>query len=350
MALPLRDQKHQYLKYEGLQYTDADITDFKTRLGKIYRRESTRMLKDKVYSLAELGGGYLRLEACWRRMSWIDFILAMGLHIAEEIYSVGFYAYWAESARKIPNKGDLSAYWVGSHQQGIFLVHPSYTLIRDLMLRLCHRLITCSIVGRSQAVKKVTVTALFYLRGMDVGSVNVPYMLACYLRLFASGGKQGVMIFRGQFVARLVRLQIYVELDDTWAWVASGPERQQVAMTGALEAAKDAPVADEGASAVPALVQAPQPSPPTAGLAKTMAQRLARVEEDVHEIRGALGEQREVLNSMACNFSQFSTWTVVGLSQMMSQAGVRYISYADFHIPYMRCSRRRTDDVSTSTA
>ncbi|GJW80725.1 hypothetical protein Tco_0144700, partial [Tanacetum coccineum] len=53
------------------------------------------------------------------------------------------------------------------------------------------------------------------------------------------------------------------------------------------------------------------------------AQRLARVEEDVHEIRGALGEHRE--------------------------AGVRYTSYADFQILYVRRTKRRTDDVSTST-
>ncbi|GKD23179.1 hypothetical protein Tco_1224882, partial [Tanacetum coccineum] len=32
MALPLRDQRHQYIRFEGLQYTDADIADFKTRI------------------------------------------------------------------------------------------------------------------------------------------------------------------------------------------------------------------------------------------------------------------------------------------------------------------------------
>ncbi|GKF78570.1 hypothetical protein Tco_0234138, partial [Tanacetum coccineum] len=134
---------------------------------------------------------------------------------------------------------------------------PSYTLIRDPILRLCHMLIACSITRRSQAPKKVTVTDLFHPRGMDVGSVNVPYLLARYLRLFASGRKHGAMISDSQFVARLaehfgllieerlqgltvivrdlpvidmaelVRLQICVELDDTWAWVPAGPARQE---------------------------------------------------------------------------------------------------------------------------
>nr|GFC78832.1 hypothetical protein [Tanacetum cinerariifolium] len=73
------------------------------------------------------------------------------------------------------------------------------------MLRLCHRLIACNIAGRSQAPENVTVTNLFYLREMDVGSINILYLLTRYLRLFASGKKQEAMIFRGQFVTRLAK-------------------------------------------------------------------------------------------------------------------------------------------------
>ncbi|GKE51466.1 hypothetical protein Tco_1486622, partial [Tanacetum coccineum] len=42
MALSPRDQRHQYLRFEGLEYTDADITDFEERLGRIYGREIPR--------------------------------------------------------------------------------------------------------------------------------------------------------------------------------------------------------------------------------------------------------------------------------------------------------------------
>ncbi|GJV41017.1 hypothetical protein Tco_1419457, partial [Tanacetum coccineum] len=55
---------------------------------------------------------------------------------------------------------------------------PSYTSIKDPILRLCYKFIAYSIAGRSQAPEKVIVTDLFYLRGMDVSSVNVPYLLA----------------------------------------------------------------------------------------------------------------------------------------------------------------------------
>ncbi|GJR87213.1 hypothetical protein Tco_0211224 [Tanacetum coccineum] len=123
---------------------------------------------------------------------------------------------------------------------------------------------------------------------MDVGSVNVPYLLARYLRLFASGIKQGAMISGGQFVAT----------------------------AGAPEATKDALVVDEGAQTDPAPVQAPQPPPP----ARTMPQRIARLEEDVHEIRVALGEQREVMDAMARDFSRFTVWAARGISQLLDSA------------------------------
>ncbi|GJV33740.1 hypothetical protein Tco_1394140 [Tanacetum coccineum] len=82
MDLLPRDQTHQYLR------------DYSTLMliSHILRRRcgwSTGMLRDRVYSLAELGGGYLRLEARWYNVSFLE----------------------AESARQIPDKGDLSAYW-----------------------------------------------------------------------------------------------------------------------------------------------------------------------------------------------------------------------------------------------
>ncbi|GKA33517.1 hypothetical protein Tco_0719946 [Tanacetum coccineum] len=345
MALPPIDQRYQYLRFEGLQYTEGDIDDFEMSLAKIYRRE---VHKVQVFDFGGLPD--LMAEELSNRML-MEHRDAQGQSVFGEAML------------------DLDIARALQFQLGRFRRHMSW-----------RELIACSIAGRSQAPKKVTITDLFYLRGMDVGSVNIPYLLARYLRLFASGRKQGAMISGGQFVAllaehfgllteerllgltmivrdlpvidmaKLVRLEICVELDDTCAWVASRPERQPDAAAGALEAAEDAPVADEGALAVPAPVQATQPPPLVAGSARTIAQRLARVDKDVHEIHEALGEQREIFDSMARDFSRFSTWMVFRLSQMMSQAGVKYTSYADFQIPYARRTKRRTDGASTSTA
>nr|GEY68309.1 hypothetical protein [Tanacetum cinerariifolium] len=43
MALPPKDQRYQYLRFEGLQYTEGDIADYETRLAKIYMREVHRV-------------------------------------------------------------------------------------------------------------------------------------------------------------------------------------------------------------------------------------------------------------------------------------------------------------------
>nr|GEZ44410.1 hypothetical protein [Tanacetum cinerariifolium] len=129
-------------------------------------------------------------------------------------------------------------------------------------------MIACSISGKGQAPEKVTSIDLFYLRTMDRGTANVPYLLAKYLFRHAGGGRAGLGY---QGVTSL------------------GPERQQAAAAGAPEAAKDAPAADEGAQAVPAPVQAPQPSTPApqpsppAPQHQTITQRIERLEEEAFD-------------------------------------------------------------------
>ncbi|GKB08785.1 hypothetical protein Tco_0837097, partial [Tanacetum coccineum] len=168
----------EYLEYEkkGLEYTDANIADFKERLERIYSREIHR---DQVVDFL-----------------WMPELMRDGLFarmVMEHHDDPGVVVFtsraWgrlfdtrgplSESERMIPGKGDVHGYWRDISTAGDFLgPPPSYTLIRDPVLRLFHRMIAYSIAGRSQAPEKVTVMDLFYLRGMDVGSVNVPYLLA----------------------------------------------------------------------------------------------------------------------------------------------------------------------------
>ncbi|GJU70387.1 hypothetical protein Tco_1256646 [Tanacetum coccineum] len=163
-------------------------------------------------------------------MTWRQFILALGLHTEEEMPEAGFEAYSQGSERVIPDKGDLRDYWMEISFDRDFLgLSPSYVFILDPVRRLCHRMIAYSISGKGQAPKKVIGVDLFYLRSMDRGTANVPYLLAQYLFRHAKGRKSGTRI------------------GDSWAWVASGPERQPDATVGASRATEDAPVADEGA-------------------------------------------------------------------------------------------------------
>ncbi|GJX99309.1 hypothetical protein Tco_0356328 [Tanacetum coccineum] len=388
MAPPPRNLRHQYLRHEGLQYNDADILDFESRLTRIYKREmhrvhvfdfgglsdlmadrlSTRMLMEHkdaqghsvftsrawrrlfdirgplvyelileffstfrfgeaVTDLDTVGVLQFQLGGVRRRMSWREFILALGLYTSKEMQTIG-----------ISSAGDFLS------------ITPSYTAIRDPILRLCHRLIACSIAGRSQALEKVTVTDLFYLRGIDVGLVNVSYLLA---RLLTAEILQGLTVIALELpvidMVELVRLQICMDINDTCAWVAMGPERHPDVATGAPRVAQDAPVVDEGVQANPAPIQAPTPPPPAAS--RTMPQSMAILEEDVHEIRGALTEQREVIDVMARDFSRFSTSTITSLTRMMDMIGVTYMSYSETPREYQRRRvRQRTGKASTSTS
>ncbi|GJY69824.1 hypothetical protein Tco_0472806, partial [Tanacetum coccineum] len=52
------------------------------------------------------------------------------------------------------------------------------SLVRELILEFSS---TCRIAqGRGQAPKKVTTTDLYYLRSMEEGTLNLPYLLAHY--------------------------------------------------------------------------------------------------------------------------------------------------------------------------
>ncbi|GJS48756.1 hypothetical protein Tco_0598877 [Tanacetum coccineum] len=153
--------------------------------------------------------------------------ISLGITQEEEMRRAGF-GLWFTSAESARNRssdlGDLRNYWMGILSAGDFLgTAPSYTLNRDLILRLCHR-------------------------------------------LFAARRKSGAHISGGQFVARLAE-----HFGLLTAWVAVGPERQPVAAAGAPAVAEDASIIDEGGQADPEPKQAPQqPPPPPPAHAKTM--------------------------------------------------------------------------------
>ncbi|GKB31039.1 hypothetical protein Tco_0870440 [Tanacetum coccineum] len=149
--------------------------------------------------------------------------------------------------------------------------------------------------------------------------------LAAHFGLVSDEGLRGLSVITCELpmidLHEIVRLNICVRLGDTWAWVAPGLERQPAAAFGALELA-------EGAH----------------------DERLSMLEYEVHSLRGDMGEQRGVLDSMAHDFFRFTTWTITSLSRMIDRSGVRYTSYSDSPVPYQRRTRHKTDDANTSTA
>ncbi|GKB68856.1 hypothetical protein Tco_0930268, partial [Tanacetum coccineum] len=104
---------------------------------------------------------------------------------------------------------------------------------------------------------------------------------------------------------------------------------------------------DEGNQAVLTPVQVP---PPPLAAARTMTQWMARLEEDVHEICRALGEQREVIDVMDKDFSRFTVWAAGGIARLLDSTGASYTPLSETHVPYQRRVKRRTDGASTSAA
>ncbi|GKE19916.1 hypothetical protein Tco_1431428 [Tanacetum coccineum] len=109
-----------------------------------------------------------------------------------------------------------------------------------------------NIAWRSQVPKKVTVTDLFYLRRLDVGSFVA--RLAKHFGLLTTEILGGLTV-----IAPELPIIDMGELPD--------------AAAGAPGVAQDAPIVDEGGQADPAPIQAP---PPPAA-ARTMPQRMARL-------------------------------------------------------------------------
>ncbi|GJR19991.1 hypothetical protein Tco_0968518 [Tanacetum coccineum] len=116
---------------------------------------------------------------------------------------------------------------------------PSYTAITEPLRILCHRLVTFTVARRGQAPEKVTTTDLYYLRSMDEGMVNVPYLLAQYLFRHAEGRKQGAKMSGWHFITRLAEHFSVITKESLWGltvistWVALRPPMQDVNVRGA---------------------------------------------------------------------------------------------------------------------
>ncbi|GKA83508.1 hypothetical protein Tco_0805103 [Tanacetum coccineum] len=351
LQIPHHDLRHPWIRYQVEGYDEGIIHSYEYRLetiwgGRLTGVSDTEMGLDVVDILCfQLGGAR-------RRMTWRQFILALGLHTEEEMVEAGFGVYWSGSERVIPDNGDLRDYWIEISSNREFLgPAPSYVFIQDLVRRLCHKMIACDISGRGQALKKVTGVDLFYLRSMDRGTANVLYLLVQYLFRHAERRKSGARLSEGYFIRRLA-----AHFGLIWRYMGLGSprlERQQDVAVGALGAAEDTPAADEGAQAVPSPVQAPQPLPPSPQH-RTMSKRIDRLEEEMRELRQSVVGLRGVVESSITEQTRVSTWMISCMTQLMNANGRTYQAFNSTlaGISRLSCQRRvrpMTSDVSTST-
>ncbi|GKB08529.1 hypothetical protein Tco_0836841 [Tanacetum coccineum] len=266
---------------------------------------STLRFGEVLFDLDAPGTIQFQLGGARMRLSWREFILALGLHTGEEMESPGF--------------------------------------ARDLVLRLCHRMMAHSIAGKSQAPEK-EVYCWEEERDLILGRQFIA-RLAEHFGLLTEDRLQGLTVIAPALpiidMTELVRLQIYAEFGDIWAWVPAGPARQEGDAGGVAE---EAPVALGGGDEDEEMPKAVPPPP------RTQGERIARLEDEVHSMREALQGQREVLDSMASDFFRFTTWTITSLARLIDMAGVPYTRYSESPIEYQRRTRQRMDSASTSAA
>ncbi|GJZ79766.1 hypothetical protein Tco_0644603 [Tanacetum coccineum] len=342
MALPPREQRHRFLRYEGLEYLD---TEFLISRGILSLGLSGSMLMEH----RDKAGVSVFTSRTWRRMLDIrgplvhELILEFfsmfrfGLAILD-LDTLGTLQFQLGGARRRresqtdPRQRDLRDYWIGISSAGDFLgTAPSYTVIKDPILRLCHRLIACSIAKRSRALEKVTLANLFYLRGMHIGSDNVPYLLARYLRLFATRRKSRAHISGGQFVARLAEhfglltADILVRLT---VIVLELPVIDMAELASAPTDAEDAPIIDEGDQAISTPVQAlQQPPPPPLAAARIIPKRLGRLEEDVQGLCRDVGSLHGLVERSMTDQGRFSTLMMSCMTQLIDASEMTYQAF-----------------------
>nr|GEY44154.1 hypothetical protein [Tanacetum cinerariifolium] len=175
---------------------------------------------------------------------------------------------------------------------------PSYVYIRDPMRILCHRMISCSISGRGKAPEKVTGIDLFYLRSIDLRTANISYLLAQYLFRHAARRKSEARLSGGYFIRCLAAYFVLVGDEGLMGLSMITP--------GDPEDAEGTHDEIEGDQAILAPMQVPQP-PLTAAQTEAMPQRIARVEEEVRELRQSIMRLHGVIDRSITDQSRFPT-------------------------------------------
>ncbi|GKA78176.1 hypothetical protein Tco_0784713 [Tanacetum coccineum] len=282
--LPHRDLRHPWLRYQVEGYTEDIVRNFEHRLETIFSREAT-FTSHAWRRLFEVRGPLVR------EFMLEFFSTSLGLHTYEEMVEDGFGAYWYGSERFIPDKGDLRDYWIEISSD------------RDLI-----------------GVEKVTGVDLFYLRTMDHGTANVPYLLAQYLLRHAEGRKSGARLSRGHFIGYLTA-HFGLVSDEGLRGLGSPGTREAA---GALGSAEDAP-------------------------------RIERLKEEMRELRQSVIGLQGVIESSITEQTRVSTWMISCMAQLMDASDRTYQAFdstlvGSSRVPYQRRVRPRTGDASTSIA
>ncbi|GJW53599.1 hypothetical protein Tco_0097684 [Tanacetum coccineum] len=279
-------------------YIEEIVHDFEDRLETIFGRQVSRvhvldfegLTPNMRQDLAE------RLRMVYTRDDgheiFMRSVARWGLHIAEEIAEDGFEAYWLGSERVIPDKGDLSDYWIEiSYDRDFLRATPSYTYIRDPLRRLHAE-------GRKSGAR--------LLGGHLIGR------LAHHFGLVSDDGLKGLSVMTRELplidMGELVKLNICCFSTRTCTL----------------------------------------PPPPVGGRNIPYEEEIHRLCQDVKSLCGLV--ERSMTDQ-----GRFSIWMISCMTQLMEASGCTYQAFdgtfqGSYPVVFERRTRQWTDDASTSTA
>ncbi|GJR06625.1 putative reverse transcriptase domain-containing protein [Tanacetum coccineum] len=155
--------------------------------------------------------------------------------------------------------------------------------------------------------------------------------------------QSGAYISGGQFVARLAEHFGLLTAEILQGLTVIAPELPIIDMT------------ELGGQAISAPMQAPQqPPPPPPTAARTMPQRLGRLEEEMQGLRRDVGSLRGLVKRSMTDQGRFSTWMISCIAQLMEASVLTYQAFdgtfrGSSLAAFQRRTKQRTGKASTST-
>ncbi|GJV66539.1 hypothetical protein Tco_1482048 [Tanacetum coccineum] len=175
-----------------------DFADFVTmHKGQALQNLDHFKFRDHVIELDIVDTIVFQLEEVKRSMTMRQFTLALGLYTKQEMNNNLFEFFRDACVRNKTNNYNPAAYCIDITTQNHYDSRhpPYYTIIKNPIRRLVHKLLTLSVAGRHNAKEKVTLEYLFFLHSMDGGAlVDVPWNIAKFLFDKAKGAKTKSMI------------------------------------------------------------------------------------------------------------------------------------------------------------
>ncbi|GKD29004.1 hypothetical protein Tco_1239782 [Tanacetum coccineum] len=167
---------------------------------------------NKVYADDELQTKKIikfRLGGRTHSLNLLDFAHKLGLYHADELEEDGFNVYFEEGLRS-DEHFNAQEYWLSiSQEENLGLSRSHTSIIRSLILRVIHKMITYGLCQRTTGYDKIQKNDLWLLSMFDArhqnGYANVAWLIARWMKRKGAGTQKESQICCGQFILKIAR-------------------------------------------------------------------------------------------------------------------------------------------------